>query len=78
MEERFLSLKELAERASMSERMIRRYIREMPHHRFSPTGKIWVRWSDFEAWMEKHKVALREDPDVRAVLAGLFGERKPA
>ncbi len=77
-EEGYLSIKDVAGRAGMSEKLIRRHLEEIPHHRLAKNGKIWVKWSDFQAFMERARVEARADEDVRAVLVDLFASRKTA
>jgi hypothetical protein len=49
----FISVRDVARRSSMSEKIIREIIRNdaLPHYRRSTSGKIFIRWSDFEAWI---------------------------
>ena len=54
--EPYLSLTEISYRASMSTKFIRQHLSEIVHHRVSEKGKIWIRWSDFVAWMETLRV----------------------
>ena len=59
----YISLKEVARRSSMSEKSIRNFIRNgaLPHYRNSTTGKIWLRWIEFAAWMERRRIELHDD-----------------
>jgi excisionase family DNA binding protein len=63
-EERFLSLRELAEYAGLSVRTLRglvhRTIAPLPHYQIA--GKILVRRSEFDAWMHQYRRSL-ERPD---------------
>ena len=67
----YLSLHELSIRASMSERTIRRYLGEIPHHRHCSRGKIWIRWADFEKWMEDKRQSIVRDEAVMEILRDL-------
>ena len=40
----WLTLNEVASRASMSTRFIRKHLSEIPHYRSSARGKIWIDW----------------------------------
>ena len=66
----YISLKEVARRSSMSEKSIRNFIRNgaLPHYRNSTTGKIWLRWIEFTAWMERRRIELRQDDGLLGVL----------
>jgi hypothetical protein len=57
----------------MSERTILKYLHEIRHHRNSPRGKVWVRWSDFVAWMEGKAQAVRGDEEVLEFIENLKG-----
>lgn len=75
--DRYLSVKQLSDLTGMSERLIHRHKKEIGYH--SPGGgKIWVKLSDFQAWMERIKVEARSDADVKAVLTDLFARRRTA
>jgi len=67
----YLSLKDIAARASMSERTIRKHLSAIPHRRLSRRGKIWIRWSDFERWLDGVRAGVRQDADVMEVLRDL-------
>ena len=54
--EPYLSLTEISYRASMSTKFIRQHLSEIVHHRVSEKGKIWIRWSEFMAWMDTHRI----------------------
>jgi len=54
--EGYLSVLEVSRRASMSTKFIRQHLSEIPHHRVSKGGKIWIKWSDFVAWIEKYRI----------------------
>ena len=66
----FLSVKEVARRSSMSEKSIRGFIRNdaLPHYRNSRSGKIWLRWTEFMAWMERRRIELRHDDGLLGIL----------
>ena len=66
----FITVREVARRSSMSEKSIRDIIRNdaLPHYRRSASGKILVRWSDFEAWMERRRIELKHDDCLLGIL----------
>jgi hypothetical protein len=66
-----LSLNEVASRASMSTRFIRKHLSEIPHCRASARGKIWIDWSDFMSWVRKLRVEIRQDDPVVGILQDL-------
>ncbi len=55
----FLSLKALAEYSSLSVRTLRHFIHELPPERALPCyrlpGKLLVRRSEFDAWLEQYR-----------------------
>jgi predicted DNA-binding transcriptional regulator AlpA len=65
-----ITVRDIARRASMSEKSIRDIIRNdaLPHYRRSASGKILVRWSDFEAWMERRRIELNHDDCLLGIL----------
>jgi antibiotic biosynthesis monooxygenase (ABM) superfamily enzyme len=71
------SVREVAQRSSMSEKIIRSYIRNdaLPHWRNSKSRKIWLRWADFVAWMERRRIELRHDDGLLGILRDLNGAR---
>ena len=73
-----LSLNDVAARASMSTRLIRKHLSEIPHYRASSRGKIWIDWSDFQSWVRKLRVEVRQDDRVADILrdAARFGAAK--
>jgi excisionase family DNA binding protein len=70
----YVTIKEIARRASISEKTARKFIRrgEIPHYRPHPKGKMLIRWSDFEAWIESRRVRIERDTDARELLEILF------
>jgi len=70
----FVTINQIAQRASMSEKTVRRFIRrgEIPSYRPNPRGKILIRWSDFEAWIESRRVRIESDADAKEMLEILF------
>jgi len=72
-----ISVREAARRSSMSEKSIRSYIRNdaLPHWRNSKSGKIWLRWADFVAWMERRRIELRHDDGLLGILRDMNGAR---
>jgi excisionase family DNA binding protein len=70
----YVTIKVLAQRSSLSERTLRRFIRckELPHYRPDPNGKILVRFSDFNAWIESRRINVEKDADAKEMLELLF------
>jgi hypothetical protein len=66
--EGYLSLNDVAHKANISIKHIRKHLGEIPHYRFSKRGKIWLRWPDFEEWMESRKIVLRSDDSLLQIL----------
>ena len=66
-----LSLNDVASRASMSTRLIRKHLSEIPHYRASARGKIWIDWIDFQSWVRKLRVEIRQDDPVVDILQDL-------
>ena len=69
--EGYMSLNEVARRADMSVKQIRKHLSEIPHYRFSKRGKIWVDWKEFQTWMQKRRVEIRQDDQVVDILRDL-------
>jgi hypothetical protein len=70
-----LSLNEVAVRASMSTRFIRKHLSEIPHYRASARGKIWIEWSDFRSWLKTMLVEINRDDPVVEILGDLAQTR---
>jgi excisionase family DNA binding protein len=70
----YVTIKDIAVRASLSEKTVRKFVRrgEIPYYRPDPRGKILIRWSDFEAWIESRRVRIEADADAREMLEILF------
>ena len=66
----FISVRDAARRCSMSEKSIRNFIRNgaLPHYRLSRCGKIWLRWIEFAAWMERRRIELKHDNHLLRIL----------
>ena len=66
----YITVRDIARRSSISEKSIRDIIRNdaLPHYRRSASGKILVRWSDFEAWMERRRIELKHDDCLLGIL----------
>jgi hypothetical protein len=73
-----LSLNEVALRASMSIRFIRKHLREIPHYRASARGKIWIDWPDFQSWIRSLRVEIRQDDHVVDILREYARKRSGA
>lgn len=70
----YVTIKFLAQRSSLSDRTLRKFIRcgEFPHYRPDPKGKILIRLSDFDAWIESRRVQIEQDIDAKEMLELLF------
>ena len=70
----YVTIKVLAQRSSLSERTLRRFIRcrEFPHYRPDPKGKILIRLADFDAWIESRRIQMEQDKDAKEMLELLF------
>ena len=70
----WLSLRELTEYASVSERTLREWLHRstdaLPAVRVD--GKILVRKSEFDAWLERHRIQPDASIDVDAIVDGLL------
>jgi predicted DNA-binding transcriptional regulator AlpA len=71
----YISVREVARRSSMSEKSIRNFIRNdaLPHYRNSRSGKIWLRWIEFVAWMERRRIELKQDDSLLGILRDMNG-----
>ena len=76
----YCTIKEVAARASLSEKTLRKYLRsgDIPSFRPDPRGRILIRWFDFEAFMESRRVQIKQDADAKEMLESLLGERRSA
>ncbi len=74
----FISVREVARRSSMSEKLIRSFITNdaLPHWRNRKNGKIWLRWADFAVWMERRRIELRHDDGLLEILRGMTKARR--
>ena len=68
--EGYITIREVARRSSMSEKSIRNFIRNdgLPHYRNSKSGKIWLRWAEFQGWMERRRIELKSDDNLLSIL----------
>jgi excisionase family DNA binding protein len=70
----WLSLRELTEYASVSERTLREWLHRstdaLPAVRVD--GKILVRRSEFDEWLEHHRIRADAPVDVDGIVNGLF------
>ncbi len=66
----YVTIRELSDRFSLSERTIRGLIIEhgLEHHQTRPRGKILVKLAIFQAYMESTKKRLNQDPVVAEIL----------
>ena len=74
----WMSLRELAQYSSCSERTLRDWLHRsddaLPAVRVG--GKILVRKVAFDAWLETHRIAPMGQIDVDAIVNGLLGDAK--
>ena len=54
----------------MSEKTVRNLIRNdaLPCWRNSNSGKIWLRWHDVSAWLERRRIEWRHDDGLLVIL----------
>lgn len=76
----FLSLRALAAYTSLGERTLRGFLRDpvnpLPHYQVG--GRILVRRSDFDSWIEIHREpATSADDLVAKILSGVDGTPEP-
>jgi len=67
----YLTWQGLSAYSSCSKRWLQSYV--PTSLRFRINGKVLVRASDFDAWMERH----RQGQDLDRVMAEVLGEREP-
>ncbi len=68
--EEFIDVREVSRRCSLSDKSIRKIIRDdaLPQFRNGRAGKILLRWSDFVACMERRKTQLENDDNLLSIL----------
>ena len=66
MTDGYLKLTEIARRSSLSVKTIKKHLAEIPHCR--PAKDYLVKWSDFEAWLQKSRRDALADPYVVGIL----------
>ena len=66
----YVSVREVAKRSSMSEKIIRNFVKDgsLPHYRNSRSGKIWLRWTEFAAFMESRRIEFKNDACLLDIL----------
>jgi hypothetical protein len=64
----YMKLSEISRKASISVRTLKKHLNEFTHYRSTPRSPILVRWTDFQAWMDKRRQDAQEDPDVQEIL----------
>ncbi len=67
----YIDLKKCAEKTSISVTTLRAHLNEIKHTRLSPRGKILVKWSDVDHWLESRANAVKGDEDVMMLLKEL-------
>jgi excisionase family DNA binding protein len=72
----WLSLRELTQYASVSERTLREWMhrKRNPLPAVQVEGKILVRRSAFDAWLERHRIEFKQTVDVDAIVSDLVGK----
>src|SRR5437867_6721228 len=70
----YVTIKDIALRASLSEKTVRKFIKrgKIPCYRPQPRGKMLIRWRDFEVWIESRRVRIEADADAKEMLEILF------
>jgi hypothetical protein len=67
----YIDLRKCAEKASISVTTLRAHLNEIKHTRLSPRGKILVKWSDVDQWLESRAKVVKQDDDVMLFLKEL-------
>ncbi len=62
----YLKLTEISRRSSLSVRTIKKHLNEIPH--CQPTRSYLIKWSDFEAWLQRSRRDALSDPYVRRIV----------
>lgn len=70
----WLSIRQLTEYAAISERTLREWLHrdKDPLPAVRVDGKILVRRSRFDAWLERHRIQSSSSVDVDAIVNGLL------
>ena len=70
----FITLHEAQESFGLCERTIRKYIRsgELAAYRLVRNGRILLRRSEVESWLESRRQVIEKDGDARAMLEALL------
>lgn len=63
MEDGYFGIRRLSKYSDISVRLLRDYIKTMPHYRIN--GKILVRQSDFDLWMQRYR---KEPEDLNEIV----------
>ena len=76
MDRDLITVKELMERISISERTITQWIRQGRIPCYQPgKGKRFVRWSEVEAYIESTRIEAASNENVIRGLERLFGKK---
>lgn len=67
----YMKLLEISRLSSLSVHTLKKHKAEIGYYQPNGKGPILMRWADFQAWMDRSKVELREDPMVRTILEEL-------
>jgi excisionase family DNA binding protein len=78
VEREWLGLRELTAYANVSERTLRTWMRltDNPLPAVQVGGKILVRLSEFNCWLEQHRIKVLSSVDIDAIVAELAGSSK--
>jgi len=70
----YLTLKDAGAQFSLSERTLRKYIRagDLAAYRLVRNGRILLRRSEVERWLESRREVIERDGDARAMLEALL------
>ena len=74
MDERYIDLRELSRRTSLSARTLRARVLDsgMPAYRIG--GKLLFRWAEVEAWIDAHRVKPLDVDDVANGVVASLGD----
>ena len=77
-DDRWLTIQELMEYVPLSEKTLRKIMKELHPVRINGRGKIMIRKSEFDAWLEQHSgnVAESANPQAIELLKEVFAKTK--
>jgi len=78
LNDRWLTIQELMEYVPLSERTLRKIIKELHPLRINGRGKFLIKKSEFDAWLEQHSEKAAESANPRAIelLKEVFSKTK--